>query len=68
MQKLKLIIMLLIPLLLSGCYGKVELDDLAYAIAIGADISKSGDENEVDITYQIAIPVKIAGTETNTVL
>lgn len=66
MRKLKLIIMLLISLLLSGCYGKVELDDLAYAIAIGADLSESGDESEVDITYQIAIPVKIAGTETNT--
>ena len=58
--------MLLIPLLLTGCYGKTELDDLAYAIAIGADISESGDEGDLDITYQIAIPVKIAGTETET--
>lgn len=66
MKKLKLIIMLFIPLLLSGCYGKTELDDLAYAIAIGADLSESGDEGELDITYQIAIPVKIAGTETET--
>lgn len=66
MKTLKFMIMLLIPLLLSGCYGKTELDDLAYAIAIGADISESGDENEVDITYQIAIPIKIAGTETET--
>lgn len=66
MRKIKLIIMLVFPLLLTGCYGKVELDDLAYAIAIGADISESGDESDVDITYQIAIPVKIAGTETAT--
>ena len=66
MQKLKFIIMLFLPLLLSGCYGKVELDDLAYAIAVGADISESGDGSLVDITYQIAIPVKIAGTETET--
>lgn len=66
MQKLKLIIILCLPLLLSGCYGKVELDDLAYAIAIGADVSKSGDEGDVDITYQVAIPVKIAGTENST--
>lgn len=66
MQKIKLIIMIFLPLLLSGCYGKVELDDLAYAIAIGADVSKSGDEGDVDITYQVAIPVKIAGNETTT--
>lgn len=66
MKLLKLTIILFIPLFLSGCYGKTELDDLAYAIAIGADISESGDEGELDITYQIAIPVKIAGTETET--
>lgn len=66
MQTLKLFFLLCIPFILSGCYGKVELDDLAYAIAIGADVSESGDENEVDITYQIAIPIKISGTETAT--
>ena len=66
MKKLKLITILFITLLLSGCYGKTELDDLAYAIAIGADISESGDGSNLDITYQIAIPVKIAGTETET--
>ena len=66
MKILKLIIIIFFGLLLSGCYGKVELDDLAYAIAIGADVSKSGDEGDVDITYQVAIPVKIAGNETST--
>lgn len=66
MKQVVLFLLLFSSLFLSGCYGKVELDDLAYAIAIGADISASGEEGDVDITYQIAIPVKIAGDETST--
>ena len=40
-------------LLLTGCWDKVEIEDLAYVIAIGLD--KTEGENLV-ITYQIAIP------------
>ncbi len=43
--------------LLTGCYSKKELDNLAYVIAIGADVG-SGDE--LNITYQIAVPLKIS--------
>ena len=42
---------------LTGCYNKKELDNLAYVIALGADVG-SGDE--LNITYQIAVPLKIS--------
>lgn len=48
----------LLPLFLNGCYDRFELDNLAYVIAIGADI---GSGENLDITYQVAIPVKITG-------
>ena len=59
----KLFILLLIPIFLSGCYDKMELDNLAYVIGIGADI---GEGQNLNITYQIAIPVKIAGENSET--
>lgn len=52
-----IIILTLSTFLLTGCYNKKELDNLAYVIALGADIG-SGDE--LNITYQIAVPVKIS--------
>ncbi|MBQ9280387.1 MAG: Ger(x)C family spore germination protein [Clostridia bacterium] len=58
MRYCKIMVILLIPLLLAGCYNKKELDNLAYVIAIGAD--KDEGQN-LKITYQIAIPIKIAG-------
>lgn len=44
--------------LLSGCFGPKQLDDLAYVIAIGID---KGEEKDLKITFQIAIPVNISG-------
>lgn len=58
MKLLKIFVLLLIPLLFTGCYNKKELDNLAYVIAIGAD---KADGQNLNITYQIAIPIKIAG-------
>lgn len=52
-----IIILTLSIFLLTGCYNKKELDNLAYVIALGADVG-SGDE--LNITYQIAVPVKIS--------
>ena len=34
MKNLKLLILLLVPLLLTGCYDRKELDDLAYVIEL----------------------------------
>ena len=52
---------------MTGCYDKTELDNYAYVIGIGLDVNnKSGDDGEksdVSITYQIAIPVKMAGED-----
>lgn len=52
-----------IPLILSGCYDRFEVDDLAYVIAIGADV---GENNQIDITYQIAVPLKLTGDNSET--
>ena len=43
---------------LTGCYNPKELDDLAYVIAIGLD---KGTEDNILVSYQIAVPIKIAG-------
>ena len=66
LAKLKLVYPLLLCFLLTGCYGKTELDDLAYVIAMGADIAPSGEADNLQITYQIAIPLKITGENSET--
>ncbi|NJD02018.1 MAG: Ger(x)C family spore germination protein [Ruminiclostridium sp.] len=48
--------------LLSACYDKREIDDLAYAVAIGFDEGKS---NHLRITLQIAKPGAIASSGTS---
>lgn len=67
MQKInsaKLIfLMLFIPFVLNGCYDRYELNNLAYVVAIGGDV---GENNEVNITYQVAVPVKITGEGSDT--
>lgn len=66
MKKFRMILIILPIFLLCGCYGKNELDDLAYVIAIGVD-KLSGDNNkEVLATYQVALPVKLIGENTDT--
>lgn len=58
-----IIISILLSIFLCGCYDRFELDNLAYVIALGADLG-SGDN--LDITYQIAIPIKITGESNET--
>ena len=45
-------------MLLTGCYDATEIDDLAYASAIGLD---KGTTNELRMTLQIMVPTAIAG-------
>ena len=68
MKLVKILFFVVICLSLTGCYDKTELDNLAYVIGIGLDIgeAQNGEDDDNDgenlnITYQIAIPVKIAG-------
>lgn len=56
-------ILFLSVFLTTGCYNKKELDNLAYVIGIGADIG-SGDN--LEITYQIAIPLKFSSNDGKT--
>lgn len=69
MQKINsskfIFLILLLPLFLTGCYDRYELDNLAYVIAIGVDPSDEGGGNK-NITYQIAVPLKITGENSET--
>lgn len=59
MKKLKLICLLsLIAFSFTGCLAKTELEDYAYVIAVGVD---KGTEDKYLVTFQIAVPIKIAG-------
>ena len=59
MKKLKLVSLLTILLLsLTGCLAKTELEDYAYVISVGVD---KGSEDKYLVTFQIAVPIKIAG-------
>lgn len=44
--------------ILSGCFDRIEIDDYAYAIALGFD---KGSNNALRLTLQIAVPSKIGG-------
>lgn len=46
--------------MLTGCFDRRELDDLAYPIALGFDKGKA---NELRMTLQLAVPTNIAGGE-----
>ncbi|WP_096199160.1 Ger(x)C family spore germination protein [Bacillus sp. FJAT-45350] len=50
---MKKVIILVIALLLSGCWDRAELEELAYVIAVGIDM---GDHDELIVTYQLARP------------
>lgn len=45
--------LLIIALLITGCVGSRETDDVAYVIAVGIDKAEDG---MMEVTYQIAIP------------
>lgn len=59
MKKLKFIILFsFICFSFTGCFSKSEIEDLAYVIALGID---KGSEDNIIVSYQIAVPIKIAG-------
>ncbi len=57
---LKIIILLFILLIISGCSDATEPDTLGYAVALGIDKSEN-DNSKFDITIQFANPTKISG-------
>lgn len=54
----KILTLLVLTTILTGCYDKKELDNLAYVIAIGID---KGENEDLKITFQIAVPIQISG-------
>lgn len=50
-----ILIFLLLPC--AGCYDAIEIDELAYVVAVGIDKSES---NTFRITFQYAVPLNIA--------
>lgn len=46
--------------IMTGCYDRRELDDMAYPIALGLD---KGDDNYLKMTLQLAVPTAIGGGE-----
>lgn len=53
---LRLLLALLIPLLLSGCWERKELNEIAFVLGMGLDKSESG----YKVTMQVVIPSSIS--------
>ncbi|MHB8156962.1 MAG: Ger(x)C family spore germination protein [Desulfocucumaceae bacterium] len=53
----KLLLLLLLTLLLQGCWGSRETDEMAYVLVMGFD---KGPDNNIIVTFQIANPRAIA--------
>lgn len=53
-----LLCLVLLTLLVSGCWGRRETDEMGYVLAMGLD---KGKENIIKVTFQIAIPRALAG-------
>lgn len=59
MKQLKLVFLLLFFVFaFTGCFQKKEVEDFAYVIALGLD---KGTDDALSITFQIAVPIQIAG-------
>lgn len=58
MRAVKLLFVLCAGLLMAGCWGSRETDEIAYVLAMGFD---KGPDKSVIMTFQIANPVTIAG-------
>lgn len=61
-MKKKVIGLLCMLLLLSGCYSQVELNEMMVATAIGVDKTETG----VNVTLQVLNPSEVAGGTTKT--
>lgn len=51
-----LFLAILLPILLTGCFDKREIDEMAYPLALGLDI---GEANVLRMTLQLAAPLSI---------
>ncbi len=56
-MKIKALLIMLLPLLLSGCYDHREIDETAYIVALGIDKSK---DEEFSYTFQFSSPLAIS--------
>lgn len=56
----RLLLVLLVPLLLSGCWERRELNEMAFVLGMGLDKDKSG----YRVTLQVVIPSAIASQAT----
>ncbi|TDX48034.1 Ger(x)C family spore germination protein [Orenia marismortui] len=53
MRSVKLILVFMILILLTGCFNRVELEEMAYVVVIGLD---KGEAGGFEVTYQIGNP------------
>ena len=53
-----IILLLMLSVMLTGCNGARETDEVAYILLIGIDKGKNGN---YDVTYQIAVPKALGG-------
>ncbi|MBU8880070.1 Ger(x)C family spore germination protein [Bacillus sp. FJAT-29790] len=59
MKACKILLSIFIPLFLTGCWDQLELEDHAYVVVMGLDIS---DDQVINVTFQIANP-QVGSTE-----
>lgn len=52
------VVLLLASLLTTGCNGSRELDEVAYVLTLGVDVTEG---DQLDFTYEIAVPRVLAG-------
>lgn len=55
----RLLLLLVLTLLLSGCWDRKEIEDMGFVLAMGVD--KAEDEGHVGVTFQVAVPRTITG-------
>ncbi|MEH7748363.1 hypothetical protein V7659_25610 [Neobacillus drentensis] len=55
----KLLIVLITVFLLTGCWNRIEVNDIAIVTAIGLDLVE---DNMIRLTLQVAIPTKLGPT------
>lgn len=53
------LLLVIIMILLSGCWNRVEVNDIAFVTAIGLDLLE---DNKIRLSLQVAIPTKLGPT------
>lgn len=64
MKKTKITVILIITILLTGCWDKIEIEEVGYVTVIGLD---KGENNKVKVTFQIINPQisSVSGLQSN---